>query len=108
MVEQGGPGDHLLRRVDATVVCYGRVNQPAGRLKALKSPVLGHFASRDQWINQEMVGGFETAMAEAGKTVTAHWYEADHAFANPTQARYDEDDARLAWDRTLAFFKANL
>jgi carboxymethylenebutenolidase len=94
--------------VDATIVYYGRVNQPADRLKALKGPVMGHFATRDQWINQEMVGGFEAAMTEAGKKVTAYWYEADHAFANPTQARYDEDDARLAWDRTLAFFKANL
>jgi carboxymethylenebutenolidase len=94
--------------VDATVVYYGRVNQPAEKLKSLKSPVLGHFASHDQWINREMVGGFESAMVEAGKSVTAYWYEADHAFANPTQARYDEADARLAWKRTLAFFKANL
>lgn len=94
--------------VDATVVYYGRVNQPAARLKTLKGPVLGHFASRDQWINREMVGGFEKAMAEAGKSLTTHWYEADHAFANPTQARYDETDARLAWERTLTFFKANL
>ncbi len=94
--------------VDATVVYYGRVNQPAERLTSLKGPVLGHFATRDEWINQEMVGGFEKAMAAAGKSETSHWYEADHAFANPTQARYDEADARLAWERTLAFFKANL
>jgi len=94
--------------VDATVVYYGRVNQPAEKLKALESPVLGQFASRDQWINREMVGGFEQAMAESGKSVSVHWYEADHAFANPTQARYDEADASLAWQRTLAFFKENL
>jgi len=94
--------------VDATVVYYGRVNQPAARLKSLKGPVLGHYATRDQWINQEMVGGFEKAMTEAGKKATSHWYEADHAFANPTQARYDEADAKLAWERTQAFFKANL
>ena len=94
--------------VDATVVYYGRVNQPVAQLKKLKGPVLGHFASRDQWINQDMVNGFETAMAEAGKSVTSHWYEADHAFANPTSAIYDEADAKLAWERTLAFYKANL
>ena len=47
-------------------------------------------------------------MAEAGKTLEAHWYEANHAFANPTQARYDAEDAKLAWDRTLAFYKAHL
>ena len=47
-------------------------------------------------------------MKKAGKTFTSHWYVADHAFANPTGARYDKADAKLAWERTLAFFKANL
>lgn len=94
--------------VDATVVYYGRVNRAAEDLKALKGPVLGHFATQDQWINKEMVSGFEAAMKAAGKTATNHWYEADHAFANPTSARYDEADAKLAWERTLAFFAANL
>ncbi len=94
--------------VDATVIYYGRVNQPASELAALKGPVLGHFATRDGWIDKDMVAGFRSAMAEAGKRLEAHWYEADHAFANPTQARYDAEDAMLAWARTLAFFKTNL
>jgi carboxymethylenebutenolidase len=55
-----------------------------------------------------MVGGFEAEMATAGKTVESHWYEAQHAFANPSSGRYDEADAKLAWERTLAFFEANL
>ncbi len=44
-------------------------------------------------------------MKKAGKSLTAHWYEADHAFANPTGARYDEADTKLAWSRTLAFLE---
>ncbi len=55
-----------------------------------------------------MVDGFEVAMAEAGKSLTAYWYEAEHAFANPTRASYDEADAALAWDRTMAFYGTNL
>jgi carboxymethylenebutenolidase len=94
--------------VDATVVYYGRVNRGAEDLRRLESPVLGHFATRDQWINEDMVGGFESAMKEAGKTFETHWYEADHAFANPTGARYDKEDAKLAWSRTLAFFAKHL
>ena len=94
--------------VDATVVYYGPVDQPADRLARLKGPVLGHFATRDQWINRAMVERFESAMAQAGKPLTVYWYEADHAFANPTGARYDAEDAKLAWDRSLAFFGANL
>ncbi len=94
--------------VEATVVYYGRVNREAADLANLKGPVLGHYATEDQWINKDMVGMFEAEMAKAGKSAESHWYEAQHAFANPSGGRYDEADAKLAWQRTLAFFKANL
>ena len=94
--------------VNATIIYYGRVDQPAPRLARLQGPVLGHFATRDQSINRPMVEGFEKAMAEAGKPLTVYWYEADHAFANPTGARYDAEDAKLAWERSLSFLRANL
>ena len=98
----------LAAPVDATVVYYGNVKKGRETLAALAGPVLGHFATRDKWINRDMVDGFEGEMAAAGKQVESHWYEADHAFANPTSARYDADDAALAWQRTLAFFQARL
>ncbi len=94
--------------VDATVIYYGRVTRSADDLRKLKGPVLGHFATRDRFINAEMVSAWEAEMDKAGKPYTAHWYDADHAFANPTSARYDAEDAALAWQRTLAFFRANL
>lgn len=100
----------LATPVDATVIYYGNVAKTADQLASLQSPVLGHFGTLDQNINKEMVGGFEKAMAEAGKAdmLTVHWYEANHAFANPSGARYDAEDAKLAWERTLAFLKDKL
>ena len=98
----------LAAPVDATVIYYGSVRTARGQLAPLAGPVLGHFATRDKWINEEMVADFEAEMAKAGKSAENHWYEADHGFANPTSARYDADDAALAWERTLAFFAANL
>ena len=98
----------LTRPADATVIYYGRLVNDSRRLAGLKGPVLGHYASNDKWINRAMVDGFEKAMTAAGKPFTSHWYEADHAFANPTSARYDQEDAALAWQRTLAFFEAHL
>jgi carboxymethylenebutenolidase len=94
--------------VDAVVVYYGNVDRTAAELASLQAPVLGHFATRDNWINQAMVERFEAAAKQAGKSVTTHWYEAEHAFANPSGGRYDEADARLAWERTLAFFAEHL
>ena len=94
--------------VAAAVVYYGQVTRSADDLAALQGPVLGHFATEDRWITRDMVELFEVRMEQAGKALEAHWYEADHAFANPTSARYDQDEAALAWQRTLAFFEAHL
>jgi carboxymethylenebutenolidase len=96
--------------VDATVIYYGNVTQPAEQLKNLKGPVLGHFGKLDTFINQEMVDGFEKEMklAEKADQLQIHWYEANHAFANPTGARYDEKNAATAWQRTIDFLAANM
>lgn len=95
--------------VDATIIYYGSVKRSADDLKALKGPVMGHFGTLDKRINAEMVGHFQREMEKAGKDdLTIHWYTADHAFANPTGSRYDEDDAALAWTRTLTFLHQHL
>jgi carboxymethylenebutenolidase len=98
----------LAAPVNATVVYYGNVRKDEFDLESLNGPVLGHYATEDQWINREMVNGFEEAMRAAGKTYTSHWYEAKHAFANPTSARYDDEDAALAWSRSLDFLRDHL
>lgn len=94
--------------VEACVVYYGRVTRKAADLADLKGPVQGHFATQDKFITAEMVAGFESEMQAAGKVYETHWYEADHAFANPTSARYDKSDAAQAWLRTLGFLAQNL
>lgn len=45
-------------------------------------------------------------MDKAGKAdlLEVQWSAANHAFANPSGARYDQDDAELAWARTQTFF----
>jgi carboxymethylenebutenolidase len=93
---------------DATVVYYGKVDQSVDRLKTLKGPVLGHFATRDTFIDKPMVDGFIANMRAAGKELVSYRYDADHGFANPTSARYDEADAKLAWERTTTFLAKNL
>jgi len=94
--------------VDATVVYYGRVDRSAEDLAKLQGPVLGHFAEQDQWINHDMVAGFEKNMQLAGKALEVHWYDANHAFANPTGDNYRKPEAELAWTRTVEFLKKTL
>jgi carboxymethylenebutenolidase len=94
--------------VDATVIYYGNVGATAEELAKLKGPVLGQFAEKDGWINHPMVDPFAANLKKLGKKHEIHWYDADHAFANPTGQHYDKADAALAWSRTLEFLKANL
>ncbi len=98
----------LATPVDATVIYYGRCAKSAAEVSTLSGPVLGHFATQDQFIDQAMVAGFEKSMDAAGKAYANYWYEADHGFANPTTARHDAEDAMLAWSRTLDFFNSHL
>ena len=57
----------------------------------------------DQWIDARMVAGFGRRCAKRASRPRGTGYEAGHGFANPTTARCDEADAKLAWERTIAF-----
>jgi len=100
----------IATKIDATIVYYGNVAKKANVLANLKGPVLGHFGTEDRFINKKMVEGFEAEMEAAGKSdsLTVHWYTADHGFSNPTTAIYDQEDAQIAWGRSLNFFNTHL
>jgi carboxymethylenebutenolidase len=94
--------------LDAAVVYYGRTPDPADVPK-IKAPLLLHYAGQDTRIN-EGVPAFQQALDKAGISYTLNMYEgAQHAFNNDTSAeRYNPEAAKLAWDRTLAFFAEKL
>lgn len=98
----------VLTPMNAAVVYYGNVDVPVEQLTKIEGPVLGHFATKDTFINEDMVGTFKTRMEEAGRPLELYWYEADHAFANPTGAKYEAGAAAQSWTRTLAFLMENL
>ena len=93
--------------VQAAVPFYGR--QPAAEeVPKIKAALLIHYAGDDERINAG-IPGFEAALKEASIDYEMHMYEgAKHAFFNDTGSRYHEEAARLAWERTIAFFKDKL
>jgi len=86
---------------------YGR--QPkAEDVAKIKAPLLIHYAGLDERINEGWPA-YETALKAAGTRYEAHIYEGvNHGFHNDSTPRYDEAAANLAWERTIAFFTANL
>lgn len=98
-------GDDL----DAIVLYYGRVKTTPEEVAALEAPLLGIFASEDQGIPVEQVKQFEAALQTAQKNATIHIYDGvDHAFANPSGDRYNEEAADDAWIKVLAFLDTHL
>ena len=79
-------------------------------VSAIKAAVLGHFAAQDHSYTREQVEQLERGLREAGADVEVFWYEgADHAFFNDDRPEvYKPEAARLAWERTLAFFRKHL
>ena len=80
------------------------------------APVLGHFATQDQFFAIDKVDALEAKLREGGVSLEFHRYLAHHAFANETAVgpgriaatQYDPAWAQLAWDRTLRFFGRTL
>ncbi len=91
----------------AGVPFYG--NHPAAEDAArVKAPLLIHFAGVDERINAAWPG-YEAALKAAGARYAAHQYPGtQHGFNNDTTPRFDAAAAKLAWERTLAFFNQNL
>ncbi len=94
--------------LDASVPYYGIQPSPEDVAK-IKAPVMAHYAENDERINAG-IPAFEEALKKAGIEYKFHTYEGTaHAFNNDTNpGRYNEKAAKLAWERTVAFFKEKL
>lgn len=91
----------------AGVPFYGR--QPASEdVAQIEAPLLIQLAELDTRINEGWPA-YEEALKAAGKDYEAYIYPAtNHGFHNDTTPRYDAEAAKLAEERTIAFFKAHL
>jgi carboxymethylenebutenolidase len=98
---------NLGKELSAGVPFYG--SQPSAEDAAkVRTPLLFHHAGLDTRINDGWPA-YEAILKANKVPNTAHLYEgANHGFHNDTTPRYDEAAAKLAWKRTLDFFKKYL
>lgn len=91
----------------AAVPFYG--GQPAtDDVPKIEAPLLLHFAELDKRVNEGWPS-YEAALKAHKKEYTAYMYPGvNHGFHNDTTPRYDEKSAKLAWQRTVTFFKEKL
>jgi carboxymethylenebutenolidase len=83
---------------------------PAGRADYTKAkPIIAHFSATDQWATAAGAEAIKREVEAAGGSMELHVYDADHAFMNDTRPEvYSPKNAKLAWDRTIAFLHAHL
>ncbi len=93
--------------LQASVPFYGNSPAPDDAAK-VKAPLLVHLAGIDERINAAWPA-YEAALKTAGVAFTMHQYPGtQHGFHNDTTPRYDAAAAKLAWERTVAFFRSRL
>jgi len=94
--------------LNAAVPYYG-MQPTADQVPSIKAPILAHYAGNDDRINAG-IPAFEEALKKNNKEYQIFMYEgAQHAFNNDSNPeRYNEKAAKLAWSRTIAFFKDKL
>jgi carboxymethylenebutenolidase len=91
----------------AGVAFYGSA-PPVEEVPKIKAPLLIQSAAVDERINASWPA-FEAALKSANVRYERHLYPGtQHGFNNDTTPRYDAAAAKLAWERTIAFFKKNL
>jgi carboxymethylenebutenolidase len=91
----------------AAVPFYGR-QPPVEDVPKIKAPLLLQYAGNDERVNAGWPA-YEEALKANGVDYTAYVYEdMNHGFHNDTTPRYDEEAAKLAWQRTLEFFAKHL
>jgi carboxymethylenebutenolidase len=102
--------------LDAAAVWYGCPPLDYIDASKIKAPLLGHWATQDEFFKIDIVDGLEAKLTAAGVGYEFHRYLAHHAFANETAVgptrtaatQYDPVWAQQAWDRTLRFFGKHL
>src|SRR2546425_11783569 len=91
----------------AGVPFYGAAAETA-RVPSIKAPLLIQYAESDERVNS-MWPAFEAALKASGVQHEMHMYPGtQHGFHNNSTPRYHEASAKLAWERTIAFFKKHL
>lgn len=95
----------LLKGLSAAAPYYGGgMTAPADAGRQPTVPVMCHFGDQDHWIPLDTVEAFKKAQPG----VEVHIYNANHGFNCDQRGSYNEAAAKLARQRTLAFFAQHL
>ncbi len=94
-------------RTSGCVMYYGAPEADADKLSKLGAPLLGIWANQDKWITPEKVDAFEKNLKKLELKYTFRRYDADHAFANPSNPQYHQQYTNEAHRAATEFLVNN-
>lgn len=97
-----------VKEANACSSWYGFPPEQAGDVKTITTPLQLHFAEHDQSFSPEAARALEAKLKEGKVPFESYWYNAGHAFFNEEGPNYSAECAKLAWDRSVAFFAKHL
>jgi carboxymethylenebutenolidase len=93
--------------LNAGVPFYGSAPETEDVVK-IEAPLMIQYAEDDPRVNASQAD-YRKALEDNGKDFVMHTYDGTrHGFHNDSTPRYNEAQAKLAWDRTVSFFKEHL
>jgi carboxymethylenebutenolidase len=90
------------------VMYYGFPEKDVKSITPLQCDVLYIRASQDAFITQAMITPFVEQVKQTGKAISVETYNAAHAFANPSNPKFDGVAATDAQQKALAFIRSHL
>ena len=98
-----------VKGVAAGACFYGIPPKAVFDASKVEIPLILHFANIDDWCTPAVVDGLTADLERSSSSFELHRYQAEHAFMNEARPEvYDAESARLAWERTRAFFERTL
>ncbi|MFM7386413.1 MAG: dienelactone hydrolase family protein [Betaproteobacteria bacterium] len=95
--------------LDAGVCFYGIPPKDFADPAAIRVPLQGHFANRDDWCTPAAADGLEASLKACGANYELYCYDANHGFCNDRSAvNYDAASCNLAFERLQAFLSKHL
>lgn len=95
-------------QANACVMYYGFPKEDDEEIKTLKTDVLYIWASRDKHITRNVVEGLQRNVEATGHKFSWYTFDADHAFANPSNPVYDKQSAAQAEQLAVSFLKEKM
>jgi carboxymethylenebutenolidase len=93
---------------DAAIPWYGLPPEGSMEPGDIKTPLQGHYALKDEHFTPAQVDALEAKLKETGVSYEFYRYDADHGFGNETGERYNQEAAKLAWQRSLDFLAKHI